>query len=131
LSKEYAVSCVSNVYDSSEAKGFTQAEDYPIAWEIIYRNDESGKAFTAKVQDVMHELSDQEGIIMATQGEYSDVARSVELAFASADAFRKATHLILKDIRLHQEQDGKLLTKHHLVQDAQSVVQERKSALMV
>jgi len=131
LSKEYAVSCVSNVYDSSEAKGFPQAEDYPVAWEIIYRNDESGKVFTSKVQDVMHALSDQDGIIMATQGEYSDVARSIELVFASADAFRKATHSILKDIRLHQEQDGRLITKHQLIQDARAVVQERAAALAV
>jgi len=131
LSREYAVSCVSNVYDSSKAKGFTQAEDYPVAWEVIYRNDDSGKAFTSKVQDLMHELSDQEGIIMAAQGEHSDMARSIELAFASADAFQKAARSILKDIRLHQEQDGKLITKHQLGQAARMIVQERNAALTV
>jgi len=131
LSTNYAVSCVSSVYDSAKAKDFSHPDTYPIAWEIIYRNDESGKALTAKVHEVMEELDDKDGMIMAMQGEHSDVARSVELSFASADAFSKAVRSILKDIRLHQEQDGKLITKHQLIQNARSVVQERTAALAV
>jgi len=127
LLKTHAVSCITEVYDSAEAEDFDYSDAYPIAWEIIYRNDTGGKELTAKVWEVMEDMEEGQGVIMQWQGKSDDSARSVELAFFSFETFRKAVHAILKNIRLHNDADGQLITKHNLIGQARCMGQPQQS----
>ena len=120
MSKTHAVSCITEVYNSSEAQGFDLSKSYPVAWEIIYRNDAGGRKLTDTVYEVMQQMNEAEGIIMQLQGKETDIARSAELAFSTSAAFGKAVHAVLKNIHLHNDGDGQLITKYKLIEDGRA-----------
>ena len=59
-----ALEGVTNIYPSAEAKGFTDAEKYPIAWEVIFINDKIGQEFTANIQKTFSELPKEKGYLL-------------------------------------------------------------------
>lgn len=123
------ISGTTQVYHSSEAKGFEESDRYPIAWELIFINDAAGKQLTANVEKAFASLPREKGYIMDFQGGENDVARSVECVFRDKDAFRKILNESLPDMAIYDEQEGKVIPKLEMVERAKALTQEAALAV--
>ena len=125
-----AIQGITNVYDSSEAKGFDNSKDYPIAWEVIFVNDKTGKEFSLNTIKAFTELPKEQGYVMDFQGDHRDPTLCLECVFKNKDAFRKILNETFKDIAFFDEQTQVVIPKMKMLQDAGKVL-SNKMALAI
>lgn len=117
-----AVTGVTEVYDSREAQGFEQAAEYPIAWEIMYRNDSGGQVFARQLQEALNALPSGKAMPMAQEEAGSEAARSAEIAFADLDSFRQVVHAAFNGLTLCDEQQRSVIPRQQLIDTARPFV---------
>ncbi len=112
----------SNVYDSSEAKGFKQSKNYPIAWEIIFLNDDTGKEFALNTEKSFSQLPKEQGYIVGLSDDANAPIRCLDCVFKNKDAFRKILNETLKGITIYDEIAEKVTPKTKMLQNAGKVL---------
>jgi len=115
------ISGVTQVYPGSKAKGFDQAGQYPIAWEIMYRNDEAGQAFADDVLKAIHALPAGKGVVMQLDGKAGDSARCLDCAFRDRDSFRQVVNAAFRDRLFYDEVADRLVPKQRLLDAAAKI----------
>lgn len=123
------ISGTTQAYHSSEAKGFGESDRYPIAWELIFTNDATGKQFAANIEKAFASLPREKGYILDFQGGVNDVARCVECVFRDRDTFRKILNESLPDMAIYDEHEGKVISKLEMVERATALSQEATLAV--
>ena len=123
-----AVSGVTDVYDSKQAQGFVEAENYPIAWEIIYHTDEGGRLFGQQLRQAVNALPPGKALWLVEAESSSQLAASAECAFADLDSFRQVVHAAFDGLTLYDEQEGTIIPRHQLIEAAKPLT---KSAALV
>ena len=121
---------VTEVYDSSQTKGFEQAERYPIAWELIYINDAAGQKFTGQLLQTLRELPQEKGYRLMPDDEPLEKMNCVECVFDSIDSFRKVVNQAFNGFALYDYQQEKITPKQMLV-DTAGKIMEQKVAVAV
>ena len=121
---------VTNVYDSSEAKGFEDAENYPLAWELIFVNDEAGKEFSLNATKTFRGIPKEQGYVLDFQGEHSDPARCLECVFKTKDAFRKFLNESMNGMAILDERTKEIAPKMKLLENAGKVLSAKLTMAM-
>jgi len=116
-----AIQGITNIYDSSEARDFDRPIDFPIAWEIMYLNDEIGKEFTANFKNAIENISQDKYQLLDIQGDNSDLTQCIECTFADTDSFKKVLNESFKDITFYSENDKKIKPKMAMIDDAKKI----------
>ena len=116
---------IANVYDSSEAKGFEDSENYPIAWELVFLNDSVGKEFSLNALKTFRQIPKEQGYILDFGGEHKDLARCLECVFRTKDTFRKVLNETLKDMAVYNEQTKEVIPKMTMLADAGKVLSSK------
>lgn len=115
------------IYDSALAKDFKQSENYPIAWEIIFLNDNTGKEFALNAQEAFSQLPKEQGYIVSFSDDHTAPIRCLDCVFKSKDAFRKILNESLQDITLYDEISNKVIPKTKMLQNAGKVLSNKMS----
>ena len=115
------VYCVSEVYDSSKANEFTDFEKYPIAWEVIFRNDKAGKQLVENVYAAMEQFPKEHGYVLGLDGEQTDIARCLECVFKDEHSFNRLLNKALNGIALYDEDKKQIIPRQELVDNAKNI----------
>ncbi|MEM6359634.1 MAG: hypothetical protein AAF731_06060 [Bacteroidota bacterium] len=130
MDKINVVSGTTTVYDTHQMKEpLAQADDYPIAWEIVFRNDRQGKDFAAALTESFRELPKEKGFVLDTEIPINEPVRCIECVFKDKDSFRRVLNQVFKDRSFVDELTGKVIPKIQLLNDATKLVQ-RHAALV-
>ena len=113
------------VYDSKEAKGFKKADDFPIAWEIIFVNDRIGKEFTENLSNAIFDTPNDKAIFMGKMHSNSEKITCLECAFADKMTFSKVIREALDDILFYDESSQKILPKQMLIDDVEKLTVQK------
>ncbi|MBR9919543.1 MAG: hypothetical protein GYB31_01810 [Bacteroidetes bacterium] len=100
------VYCVSEVYDSSKAAGFAESEKYPIAWEVMFRNDNAGKQLIENIYSAFEQLPKERGQVIGLDGEHS---------------FKQILNKALNGLALFDENANQVVPRQQLVDIAKSI----------
>ena len=117
-----------SVYDSTQARDFTENDRYPLAFEAIFRNDAVGREFAIKLQTAMKNLPSGKGILFHLEGEAEDGARSADCFFSDADTFRRVLNESLAGVGINHDERG-ILPKMTLINEAQGIVASQELCL--
>lgn len=117
------VSGATQVYDSSEAKGFAESEQFPIAWEIIFVNDATGEEFAANAIIALAKLPKEKGRLLNFQGEDTETARCLECVFKDRSNFRQFLNDSMPNMTIYDEQEKKVVPKQKLLDKARELAQ--------
>jgi len=112
---------VTNIYDSSELKDFNHSANFPIAWEVIFANNDAGKEFTEQFNETLKTLSKDKYQLIDVQGTSSDMARSIECAFTDSQTFQKVVHGAMKDIIFYSEEEKRIQPKQNMIDSAKEL----------
>lgn len=121
---------VTQVYDSSEAKGFLESEQYPIAWEIIFANDAVGKEFSENALAALTNTSKEKACLLGFEGDSSESARCFECAFKDRDSFRQFLNESLSNLTIYDEQKNKVVPKQKLLDKAREIASQAEMGIM-
>lgn len=124
-----AIQGATNIYNSREAKDFNRPTDFPIAWEAIYLNDDTGKEFTSNFENTIKNISKDKYQILDIQGKNSDLTRCIECAFSDVDTFKKVLKESFQDIAFYSENEKKIKPKTMMVDDAKKIQSSMSMAL--
>lgn len=129
MDETQAVTGVTQVYHSKQAKGFTDAESYPIAWEFMFVNDEPGRILALRLEAAFAKLPKEKGLLLNLEGKASDSARCVECVFKDRHVFHKVLEETLQDMTLYDEEKGKVIPRQKLLDTARNLT--RQSEMVV
>ena len=121
LSQVDMVYCVCEVYDSSKATGFEESDKYPIAWEVIFRNDNAGKQLIENLYSAFEQLPKVRGKVIGLDGEHSDIARCLECVFDNEHSFKQILNKSLNGLTLFDENTNRFYPKHQLIDEAKNI----------
>lgn len=110
------------VYDSSQSKGFKHSKNYPIAWEIIFLNDDTGSEFALNAEKSFSQLPKEQGYIIGLSDDANAPIRCLDCVFKNKDAFRKILNETLKNITVYNEIVEKVTPKTEMLQNAGKVL---------
>ena len=124
MDKVTVISGTTSVYDSHKMKEpFKQANDYPIVWEVIFRNDAEGKAFAADMAKTFRELPKEKGFILDTEIPTDEPVRCIECVFKDKDSFRRVLNQTFKNRSFMDESKEQIIPKVKLLNDANKLMQ--------
>lgn len=118
------------VYDSSDARGFTESENYPIAWEIIFVNDAVGKEFAANANKAFAKLPKEKGYLLNFEGEDSEATRCLECVFKNKVALQQFMNESMADIAIYDEQKNKIVPKQKLLDKAKGITSQTEASII-
>ncbi|GEM_PF-2222238 len=123
------ISAVTQVYDSSEAKGFAESEQYPIAWEIIFVNDAVGKEFADNAVIALTKTPKEKACLLGFEGDALESARCFECAFKDRDSFRQFLKASMPNLVIYDEQQSKVIPKQILLDNAREIALQTETAI--
>ncbi|MFN4254405.1 MAG: hypothetical protein ACK4Q5_05325 [Saprospiraceae bacterium] len=110
------------MYQSDKAIDFADSKTYPIGFEAIFANDGLGKDFAVRFsQSVQKQPANS--VLFKLEGSETDVARGIDCFFSSADALRRVLNESLPDAAFYHEEEGKVIPKVKLVDEAKKITQ--------
>lgn len=115
------ISGIFSVYDSTQARDFKDSDRYPIAFEVIFRNDAAGQEFATKLQIAVRKFAPERAVLYHVEGMAEDRARSMDCFFSDADTFRWVLNESLPGIGINHDERG-ILPKMTLIEEAQDIV---------
>ncbi len=118
------------VYDSSDARGFTESENYPIAWEIIFVNDAVGKEFAANANMAFSKLPKEKGYLLNFEGEDSEATRCLECVFKDKSTLRQFLNESMPDITIYDEHKNKVIPKQKLLDKAKEITSQTEAGIV-
>lgn len=123
------ISAVTQVYDSSEAKGFAESEQYPIAWEIIFVNDVVGKEFADNAVTALTKAPKEKVCLLSFEGDSSESTRCFECTFKDRDSFRQFLNASMPNLMIYDEQQSKVIPKQMLMDSAREIALQSETAI--
>ena len=121
---------VTDLYQTSQEKGFIEAAQYPLAWEVIFDNNKEGKVMVEDILKTFHEgFPKEKGKLFKLDGEVSDIARCITCIFKDSDAFRQFLKTAMKDKVIVDESEKRIIPSQLLVDKAKQVLQSQKLVL--
>ena len=124
MDKIKVITGTTSVYDSHKIKEpFKQANDYPIVWEVIFRNDTEGKAFAVDLAKTFRELLKEKGFVLDTEIPTDEPVRCIECVFKDKDSFRKVLNQVFKERSFMDEPKEQIVPKIKLLDDASKLMQ--------
>lgn len=118
------ISGTTSVYASAEMKEpFEQANDYPITWEVIFLNDDVGKAFANDINESFKSLHKSDGFILDTDLSINEPVRCIECVFKNKDSFRKIMNQVFSNRTFVDESKDQIVPKIQLLNNADKIIQ--------
>lgn len=124
-----AIHAVSQVYESSEAKGFTESEQYPVALEIIFVNDAVGKEFAINSAMALARMPKEKGHVLSFEGDGSDSVRCLECVFKDGNSLRQFLNEALPNMTIYDHEQGVVVPKQALIDKAKEIALQPTSAV--
>lgn len=122
------ISGTTSVYKSSKIKDFQQTESFPLAWEIILRNDKEGRSFARDLENIFLKFPKEKGLLLDTELDSTEPVRCMECVFKDRDSFKQVINQAFKNRSFIDEEKGKLIPKLKLFDAA---TKELKHALAI
>lgn len=120
---------VTDLYQTTAEKGFKTPEQHPLAWEVIYHNNEAGKSFTLHLLQAFDDFPKERGYISELQGEASDIARCVTCVFKDNDAFRYILNKTMEGKVIYDESKKQIVPRQELINQAKEVTKVKELAM--
>ena len=115
--------CIFAAYASAEAREFKDSDRYPIAFEVIFRNNAAGQEFATKLQIAVRKFAPEKAVLYHVDGTTEDRARSMDCFFSDADTFRWVLNEALLGMGINHDERG-ILPKMTLIEEAQDIMAE-------
>lgn len=94
---------ITNVYASTEARGFNDSGNYPLAWEVVALNNAAGKSFVRKIGTAFNRLNREEGYVLNLDTGEEEPIFSLGCVFRDKAAFLKVVSRCMPDTVIYDE----------------------------
>ncbi len=113
---------VATVYNSQEAQDFKDSDKYPVALELIFKNDKSGKELAANLNQAFSHLPKSRGYLLPQECTPDDPTRCFEGVFKDAASLGKVLNSAFgNEIAFVDEQKKAVVPRFELVEEAKAI----------
>ena len=97
--------------------------DFPICWEFVFIQDDSGLAFAGKMIECLNELSKEDVKVISFSGQPSDLTCTVNCAFKRPETLKNLLEHTLDEAGFYDERTKSILTARQLKNQIDKLVQ--------
>lgn len=109
---------ITNVYKSAEASGFGDADNYPIAWEVIALHNAAGRCFVQLAKDTFNRMQRSAGYVLNLDAKREDSIFCLECVFRDKAAFLRVINECMSNVVIYDEHRKSPVLKPMLLEEA-------------